>query len=159
MLGQGLKTLVKAIHVLSSALWVGGGLAMLVIALGRDGLVEREGLYLLNRTILDVDNWVTIPGGIASMVTGFFLSAFTSWGFFKHRWIIVKWVLTTLNILAGALLLSVWISQLAELSGLDQAGSAAYLAVNGRFLVAHVVQTAVTIFQLVISVYKPWKGK
>ena len=48
-----------------------------------------------------IDDIVVIPGAILTVVTGVIYGMFTNWGFFKHKWIIVKWILGITIIIVG----------------------------------------------------------
>lgn len=39
-----------------------------------------------------IDYAIVIPGAILAVATGIIYGIFTKWGFFKHRWITVKWI-------------------------------------------------------------------
>lgn len=52
-----------------------------------------------------IDNFAMVPGGIATFIIGLVYGFFTGYGFFKYKWLIVKWALTIYLILTGAFIL------------------------------------------------------
>lgn len=148
---------VKVTHIASAGLWFGGAVSMLVLAglAGRVAPAASAGMIVAAQV---VDNWVTIPGGIIAMVTGLCFSVFTQWGFFKHAWVTVKWIITVGCILSGALWLGPLLGRLVEASITGQAG-ASYVASRQAFVGWHLLQTALVLFMIVISTLKPWKKR
>lgn len=89
-------------HVTSSVGWlgaVGSSLALAVVGLtGQDAQTVRA-VYLA----LDLTGWfVLVPLSVVSLVTGLVQSLGTSWGLFRHYWILTKLLL---NVFATVVLL------------------------------------------------------
>jgi hypothetical protein len=89
-------------HVTSSVGWLGAVLSFLALAVaglvGKDAQTVRA-VYVAS----EVTTWfVIVPLACASLVTGLVMSLGTSWGLFRHYWVLVKFLLT---ILATTLLL------------------------------------------------------
>jgi hypothetical protein len=89
-------------HVSSSVGWlgaVGGFLALAVAGLTSEDVQMVRAAYLA----MDVTTWfVIVPLAIASLVTGLVVSLGSTWGLFRHYWVLMKLVIT---ILATILLL------------------------------------------------------
>jgi hypothetical protein len=154
-LSSKLRLWLKSLHIVSAGMWVGGGLAMLVLTLAH----RTAGLPALpayDRAVQTVDNWVTIPGSVAAMVTGLCFSLFTAWGFFKHTWVTVKWVITLGCILSGALWLGPTLGRVADMSAAAMTGEP-YVSAHRVFVAGHVLQTVLVLFIIVISTLKPWR--
>ncbi len=148
---------VKVIHIASAGLWFGGAMSMLVLV-GLAGHVAPRASAGMIVAAQVVDSWVTIPGGVIAMVTGLCFSIFTQWGFFKHAWVTVKWIITVACIFAGALWLGPLLGRLVEASVAGQ-GVASYAASQNAFVGWHLLQTALVFFMIVISTLKPWKRR
>lgn len=83
----------KVFHILFGIMWIGGVMALVSIMLGtRPQGVEQ--MYAVAKDHLVIDKFFLIPGGIGILLTAFVYSIFTKWGFFKVKWVGVKWVLT-----------------------------------------------------------------
>jgi hypothetical protein len=107
-----------------------------------------------------VDNAVIVPAAIGCLASGLLLSWLTPWGFFKHRWISVKWVLTVTCIAIGIVVLGPPVESQPVLSrtlGLGALDEAVYAANRTGTLVGGAALILTLLFMLVISVLKPWQ--
>ncbi len=80
----------KVFHILFGIMWIGGVMALVSIMLG----VQPQGveqMYAVARDHLVIDKFFLIPGGIGIVLTALIYSIFTKWGFFKVKWVGVKW--------------------------------------------------------------------
>jgi hypothetical protein len=57
-----------------------------------------------SRILQIVDDYFIIPGAFGAFMTGLIYSIWTNWGFFRHPWIIVKWVMIILQTIFGIML-------------------------------------------------------
>lgn len=91
----GVRRSFRAIHVVTSIVWVGAVLVFLVSALL--GLVSSEGLVMAGvYAELSVIVWVVIvPTALLSLATGIAVSLISRWGLTRHYWVVFKLVLTT----------------------------------------------------------------
>ena len=62
---------------------------------------DGAGMYYMADFLETVDMKILIPGAIVCLITGLLYSLLTPWGFFKYRWVAVKWILTILMIAQG----------------------------------------------------------
>ena len=91
-----------AAHVTSSVGWIGAVVAFLALAIA--GLTNKNdqtvrAVYLA----MELIGWaVIVPFSMASLLTGLVQSLGTSWGLFRHYWIVAKLFIT---VFASALLL------------------------------------------------------
>jgi hypothetical protein len=60
---------------------------------------------------------VVVPGAFGCLATGSIYSSFSNRGFFKHNWMIFKWVVTVAAILFGTFFLGPWETNMMEISG------------------------------------------
>jgi hypothetical protein len=70
-------------------LWLGGAVALTLMNFllrADDGMQ----LYGINISMKLIDDFVIIPGGVGSLLTGLLYSIFTNWEWFKHKWITTK---------------------------------------------------------------------
>jgi large-conductance mechanosensitive channel len=159
---HGLKWL-KGFHLLTVAFWVGGGFAMLMLYFLNETAIDGQVLFGINKSIHMIDiGVVVIPGAFGCLITGLIYSTFSSWGFFKHKWIIFKWIVTVGAILMGMFFLGPWETTMMELSGdlgISALKNEEYQYVEKMGFIFGTVQfllLAVTIF---ISIFKPWECK
>lgn len=113
---SGLK-LLKALHLIAAATWMGGAFALMALAALREvHLDERPAAALINLCIYYVDVSVVVPGIVGCILTGLIYSAYTNFGFFKFFWIIYKWFITCNAFFWGTTFLGPWSDDLFELS-------------------------------------------
>lgn len=156
---KGMKVL-KTVHLILVMLWVTGVLAMSSLFL----LKPQSGdeLYMSLKIILYIDWIFVIPSALLSVIVGIVYGIFTNWGFFKHKWITVKWIVSVLVILAGTFLYSPWLENALEIA--DRTRDAALsdptvISDTTKALWSSVIQGASLVVLVVISVFKPWKKK
>lgn len=156
---KGIKVL-KTCHLLVVMIWVVGVAAMAIINL----ITPQSGdeLYMTFYISRLVDDTLVIPGAILTIITAIVYGAFTNWGFFKHRWITVKWIISILVIVVGTFYFSPKLDSSLEIANelRDTAFTNPELIWNHQVsLIGAFVQASVLIFLVVISVFKPWKKK
>lgn len=153
------KNWLLAAHVAFAALWTGTVLSMFLLALQNQNSANADVLYALNSAINLLDDYVVIPSAIGSLLTGTFLCWLTIWGFFKHYWVIVKWVATVILIVLGTFWLFPWanaataISQAQRLQALE---NPLYTFDAKGVLIGTVMQVACLLVIIAVSLLKPW---
>lgn len=93
-----MKTL-KMFHLIFIMMWT-VGVAMMGMLYWRPSMIDTEFLYNQN-TALFIDYTLVIPGAILTVITGVIYGICTKWGFFKYRWLTVKWVTGIAIIIIG----------------------------------------------------------
>lgn len=58
-------------------------------------------MYLTAQSHLIVDGYSLIPGCIGIVVIVVLYGFLSKWGFFKHKWLVVKWILIVLLVALG----------------------------------------------------------
>lgn len=150
----------KTCHLLLAMIWVVGVITMAILFLQRPK--SGDELYMTLKIILFIDWVLVIPGALLTVVVGIIYGIFTNWGFFKHRWIIVKWIVSIVVILVGTFYYSPLLEQALEIADRTRE-----IALHDPIVISNMTQTficasiqgiAITIL-VVISVFKPWKKK
>ncbi len=160
-LSPGGQRWLKSIHVFFCSIWAGAAVSLLLINIF---LHPEEGmdLYGIDASMKFIDDFIIIPGAIGCFLTGVVYSVFTNWGWFKHRWITVKWAITFWGILSGTFFLGPWLNSLPPLSkaeGMNALMNQIYMNTKHLLWYFGGFQVASLIFALFISVLKPWKNK
>jgi len=155
---QAVKIL-KMAHLLFGFGWTIGATALcllIFIACPQSG----DELYMQFRILQLIDYYFVIVGAVGCLLTGLIYSVWTNWGFFKHHWITVKWVLIILQTLVGTFVLGpaldnnvIIADQLRDAASTDPA----FLANIQTTQIVGTVQTLFLLFVIVVSVQKPWK--
>lgn len=136
------------------------GLTLMIACLGP----AQSGGELLGYDLASkfVDDYLIIPGAIGCLLSGFLISLFTPWGFFKHRWVAVKWVLTVACIIFGTFYLGPLVNGrplMSEALGLEVLSNPAYISSQTRNFWGGIFQMAAIVFIISISTLKPWRKK
>ena len=155
---KGMKAL-KVLHLLCAGLWAGGAIGMMVLLTSVKPSGE-QGMYVYALALKIIDDCLIIPGANGCVVTGLIYGIFTHWGFFKHRWVVVKWVFTLLMMASGTFLMGPCVNgnvyppdKLADYV----TNATAYWDNISQTVFWGTIQLACLFIVIVLSVYKPWK--
>lgn len=156
----GLKVL-KISHLLFAIMWIGGVMALVSLQLGVTP--ETKGtMYMAAVNHLIVDEYFLIPGGVGIVITAIIYGIFTGWGFFKQRWLSVKWILTILLVIIGAGYMGVTIKEnvvYARNMLTENLNADLYWRNVYHVAIAGIIQLVGFVYIVAISVMKPWKKK
>jgi hypothetical protein len=149
-----LRKFALAAHVTSSVGWLGavvGFLALAVVGLtSRDDQTVRS-VYLM----LDLIAWyVIVPLCLASVVTGLVSSLSTTWGLFRHYWVLLKILIT----IPSSLMLLVHMQPIGYIAGIA-AKTPLSIADLQSLKIQLVIEAGAALLVLLVatalSVYKP----
>ncbi len=158
----GLKWL-KGFHLLAVCCWIGGGIALVLLYFLKTGVTDGSVLYGINKSIHFVDMAVIVtPGAFGCLITGLIYGIFTKYGFFRHGWMIFKWVVTVGAILFGTFYLGPWETEMMNISsqlGIASLEDPAYLYNQRMNIIFGALQVLLLLVTLFISIFKPWKRK
>lgn len=149
----------KSFHILFGCTWAACGLSLTMMSLFMQPTDGME-LYGLDRSRMFIDDFLVAPAATCCLLTGVIYSLFTNWGWFKHRWITVKWCINLFGVVFGTFLLAGWLNSLAPISkaeGLGALANPAYLHAKQMNLWFGAFQNLTVVTALFISVFKPWK--
>jgi hypothetical protein len=149
----------KIFHILFACMWVGGGVALVLMSWWVSAF-DGPALYGKLSAMKLVDDAVIIPGANGVLLTGLLYSLFTRWGWFEHRWILIKWCVNLYGVLFGTFFLGPWLNSLPPIA--KEEGPAALLnpvyAHNHRMLLLWgTFQVSTLVLALFVTVLKPWK--
>ncbi len=151
----------KSIHLIAAGIWITTGLIMFLIQFMSDDITSGDQLYLMNKIIHFIDMKILVPSAIVCLLTGFIYSQFTKWGYFKHGWLIFKWVITVLIIVLGTIYSGPWIEKLVDISGelgTNALTNSDYQWYDKSQNIMGVCMTGTLIITIFLSVFKPWKS-
>ena len=151
----------KGFHVFFACAWIGAGICLILM----QALLKADSggmLHGIDVSMKFIDDYVIIPGAFGSLLTGLFYALFTNWGFFKHRWIIVKWIVNVGGILFGTFFLGPWLNGLPPISGelgLAALSDPAYIHNKTMNMYFGPIQVGSLVLAVFLSALKPWKKK
>jgi uncharacterized membrane protein len=122
-LGRTARSILLGFHILCAATWMGGVAALLLVSVIAAHPGSAEAIALARELMRWVDRVLIIPACLGSLGTGFLFAWRTSWGFFRHTWLSIKWVLTVAMILFGIFFLGPWVDHTAALAAARAAGA------------------------------------
>jgi hypothetical protein len=139
-------------HVTSSVGWLGAVVAFLALAVV--GLTSQDaqtvrGAYL----VMEPAAWlVLVPLAFASLLTGLVMSLGTTWGLFRHYWVLFKLLI---NVFAAIVLL-IYMGTFSYMAGVAADPSADLALVRNTSPRFHaVLALLVLLVATVLAVYKP----
>jgi hypothetical protein len=147
-----LRTFALTAHVTSSVGWIGAVvvfLALAVIGLTSPDAQTVRGAYLVMEPAARL---VLLPLAVASLLTGFVMSLGTTWGLFRHYWVVFKLVI---NVFATVILLMYMATfrHMAGMAGNPSVNLSAVRNASPRFHAA--VALLLLLTATVLAVYKP----
>ena len=151
----GLRKFALTTHVTSSVGWIGSVAAFLALAIAgvgsQDAQIVRAAYFAMHL----ITWFVIIPFCLAALLTGFVQSLGTTWGLFRHYWVVTKLVLTVL-----ATIILLLHTQPIERVATTAAETALSAADVRQLRLQLVGDAAAALFVLLmttaLSVYKPW---
>jgi len=146
-----LRRVTLAVHLTASIGWIGSVVAYLVLAFAVPATHDPETVRAAWVGMELVGWYAVAPLAVAALLTGTLLALGTRWGLFRHWWVVVSFVATTL--LTGVLLL-----HLPDVTaGADRARAAgpAELTVMGSDIVHAAVGLALLLGVLYLNLTKP----
>lgn len=157
---NGMKWL-KIIHVFLVVLFFGGILSSLALNLHID-FTRYDESYLGYKNLIIISDNIVRWGAIGTLLVGFTYGFFTNWGFFKHRWVGVKFVLYIIQTIIG-----IFVIDKLMLANMELLETQKIMALsNPIFIQNHEIrqcavyfQVIITIFIFIISFLKPWRKK
>ena len=156
---NGMKVL-KIFHLLFIMMWVIGVVAMAIIYFAHPK--SGDELYSSFHIMRLVDDILVIPGAMLTVVVAIIYGTFTNWGFFKHKWITVKWIISVTVIIVGTFFFSPWLDNCLEIANQQRDIAQTdpnILYYTPRIAIFASIQSLALIFLIIISVFKPWKKK
>jgi uncharacterized membrane protein len=161
MLSQRGQNILKVLHLLAACIWVGACFCLL--ALWFYGPVPQSGEELFG--LLKAHNFLAFVvagniGACGTFFTGLAYSLCTNRGFFRHKWLVLKWAITLASILFGYFGFVPLNTELLEQAlrlGVHAPGEPAYQVLAAKYELLAVTQAVLLLLALVLSVYKPWE--
>src|SRR5262245_45132868 len=155
MMTQPIRKIALLAHITTSIGWLGAVasfLALAIAGLTTDDAQMVRAAYLA----MPMTTWfVIIPFCIASLITGVIDSLGTSWGLFRHYWVVTKLLLTVL----ATIILFVHtqpIDRVAEVANRIDLASDSLLQVRLQLVGDAAAALFVLFVTTVLSIYKPW---
>lgn len=136
---------VLVVHVAVSVGWLGLTIGLLALGVTAYICADAPMTEAAYRSMKVFGDWVVIPIGLLTLISGVVLSLGTHWGLARYRWVWIKFWLTLVTLTASALALR------PQINGAAAAGHP-----DLSLVAAPTVASTAYFFMTAISVLKPW---
>jgi hypothetical protein len=152
------KRCIESSHLILSVIWLGGGICITILPFAWKPSGNGD-LYAVDHAIALLDNWVVVPSAFGSLLAGLLWSWLTKWGFFKYRWVTLKWIGTVALMVYAPLFQNQWSAGMESISraeGLAALQNPVYLQDRFLYTASGIgIVTALAALSI-ISTFKPW---
>jgi uncharacterized membrane protein len=139
-------------HITSTLSWLGAIAGFLALAIAA---LRSNDLHLVRSTYLAMEliGWyVLVPLCVASLLTGLIMSLGTTWGLFRHYWVVIKFVITVVS----SVILFMYTQTLDQLGELARDPALSIGALRNGSPVLHASGAILALLvNTILSVYKP----
>ncbi len=153
------KKILLSFHIVMVSIWLGSLTSILLLEIGKHSSLSAAYFFVVDRFIFIVFDSVVMYVAIAVAISGLLFSMFTSWGFFKFRWITVKWISISLLAIILIFLASPAINGMAATSDVFRqqcVSNTEYSSFEKQVVFYSAIQLAVLFFLIFLSAMKPW---
>jgi hypothetical protein len=153
MMTPGLRRLSFTTHVTSSVGWVGA--VMVFLALAIVGLVSNDSLTVRGVYVVMVPAawFVLVPLAHASLLSGIVLSLGTTWGLFRHYWVVLKLLIT----IFATVILLIYMETFRQMAALATDSAVDVAVVRNASPMVHAILALILLLTAtVLGVYKPF---
>ncbi|NHZ47100.1 hypothetical protein [Nitratidesulfovibrio liaohensis] len=151
------KRVLKILHIFFAGLWIGGtaSLALLICLYHPQ---NPEEFHAKSSILMLLDYYIIAPGALGCSITGFIYGLKTKYGFFRFKWITIKWIINVSFILFGAIIVVPWLEYSITISTSMQNIAEESAKIIFTHILINIIQWAVILFMLFLSVFKPWSA-
>ncbi|HEV3360675.1 MAG TPA: hypothetical protein VG247_28000 [Pseudonocardiaceae bacterium] len=149
---------ILVVHLASSIGWLGLDAALVV--LGIVGLASGDAVTTRSAFVIDgvLATYLMPVFSLLGLLTGIVLAAGTSWGLFKHWWVVVSLVITVLMTAAVLLFLVPQMRGLADQAAhLSDAATLSVMSMDRlKLVIAPLAGFIILVYLTGMNVHKPW---
>lgn len=153
--------LLKILHLVLMVLFLGGILSSIALSLTTN-LANFDVTYHTYKSLIIISDNIVRNGAVGTLLLGVVYGFFTTWGFFKHKWLTVKWIIFIVQTFLGIFMVDrLMVANMALLESEKAMALNNPVFLHNHFLRQYIViaQIALTLFIVIISVIKPWRSK
>lgn len=151
VMNPGLRKFTLSVHLTFSVGWIGA--VFVYLALGVAALTSPQVQTVRAAwTAMELTGWyVIVPMAIASWLTGIVMALGTKWGLFRHYWVLISFLLTTL----AAIVLVLHMPDVSVMAATAQGVEGADLEALGGDLLHPGLGLMVLLLVQILNLYKP----
>ena len=151
----------KMLHLLMIVLFLGGILSSFALMMKLD-LSNFDEVYLTYKNFNVISDNIVKMGAQGTILLGAVYGFFTKWGFIKHKWLALKWILFIVQTFVGILVVDkLMVVNLTLLETEKALALSDPIFLHNHALRFYVViaQIGLTLFALILSVLKPGRSR
>lgn len=158
LMPQRVRKTVLVLHVITAVGWLGvtfADLALGVTALTTD---RPEIQHAMFQALGVIATFVLIPIAWSAFLTGLLLALGTKWGLIRHKWVLTKFLLTTVVVTLTTFSLTPGLKERRAEVEATPADQLLLLEVDDRsgMISAGIVSTSIYVICVLLSILKPW---
>lgn len=150
-MAPGLRKLALAVHLTASVGWVGAVIAYLGLGVTAVNAPDDPTVRSAWIAMEAVGWYVIVPLAVAALLTGLVMALGTRWGLFRHYWVIISLILTTIAVVV----LLVHMPDVSATADVARSASGSELAALGGDLAHPGIGLVVLLVVHVLNIYKP----
>ncbi len=144
-------------HIVSISVWFGSVVCIGALAIVGFSQLSKADFLTIAPLIPMLYQKIVLPAALITIIQGIIYGVFTNWGFFKHKWVLFKWLLVLLISLCTGL---GTIGQIFSLlDKVETSGFVGGFTDGGLVLFFVSLQILFMLLMFVLSVFKPFKSK
>ncbi len=143
----------RLLHILSASIWLGAVVCIGSLAYICFFTLNEAEFLTIAPLVPGLYQKVVFPVALFTIVQGIIYGLFTNWGFFRHKWVLCKWILALLAILCTGL--GGIANMFSVLDKVGKSGFAGGFADGGLVLLFIALQIIFMIIMVILSVFKP----
>jgi hypothetical protein len=147
-----IRKLALTIHLTFSVGWIGAVIAYLALDIAAVLSTDRE-MVRAAWIGMELTGWfVIVPLAVGSLLTGLVMSLGTTWGLFRHYWVLISFVLTT----GATIILVSHMPDVSAAAAMVRTANGAELHGSGRGDLLHAGGGLIVLLVIAtLNVYKP----
>jgi hypothetical protein len=143
----------RVLHVFSVSIWFGSVVSIFGLAAICFFQLSENDFLIIAPLVPMLYKEIVLPAAILTIIQGIIYGFFSGWGFFKHKWVLFKWILVLLTALCTGF---GGIGQMFSVLAKAEAGYfAGGFADAGLVLLFISLQILFLLIMIVLSVFKP----
>ena len=152
-----IRICLKYIHIVSSGIWLGTGMSILLLLYLNTITIDRNALIALNLATTSIDNYLLIPSACISIASGAGICVVEGLGMFTCSWIITKNVCSIMALTLGTFIAPEMyhLSSIADAERNHALHSLEYNDSMISILILAVTPTAILYYLFFISIKRP----
>jgi uncharacterized membrane protein len=151
----------RSFHIMFSGAYIGAQIGSVIILFVAGSASDGSALHTYYATVSLLD-LIIIPCVILSLITGLLLCWLTTWGFFKHGWVIYSGVAVIVAMVVGTIWLAPGKADLltiSETEGLAALQSPVYTSTWNTVTILSIFLQVITTAVIFTSALKPWRKR